>query len=91
MTEISSVSEESFDDAVAAGLDRARETLRGLQSAVITSQEVLIGPHGMPTGYKVTMSITFVLDGQIVTDLPPYPDAATQLADFASFEGRQVP
>ena len=91
VTEISSVSEESFDDAVKAGLERARETLRGLQSAVITSQEVLIGPHGVPTGYKVTMSITFVLDGQIVTDLPPYPDAATQLADFASLEGRQVP
>jgi flavin-binding protein dodecin len=91
VTEISSVSEESFDDAVKAGLERARETLRGLQSAVITSQEVLIGPHGVPTGYKVTMSITFVLDGQVVTDLPPYPDAATQLADFASLEGRQVP
>jgi hypothetical protein len=36
------------------------------------------------------MSVTFVLDGQIVTELPPYPDAATQLADFASVEERSA-
>ena len=88
VTEITSVSERNFDDAIQGGLDRARETLRGLQSATITSQEVLIGPHGSPSGYKVTMAISFVLDGQIVQDLPPYPDAATQLADFATIEDR---
>jgi flavin-binding protein dodecin len=90
ITDISSVSELNFDDAIRAGLERAKETLRGLQSAVITQQEVLIGPHGEPDGYKVTMSVTFVLDGQIITDLAPYPDAATQLADFASVEERSA-
>jgi flavin-binding protein dodecin len=86
VTDITPVSEKSFDDAVQGGLERARETLRGLQSATITSQEVLIGPQGVPTGYKVKMAISFVLDGQSATDLPPYPDAATQLADFATIE-----
>jgi dodecin len=86
VTEITSVSEKSFDDAVQGGLERARETLRGLQSATIKSQEVLIGPQGILTGYKVTMAISFVLDGQAATDLSPYPDPATQLADFATIE-----
>jgi hypothetical protein len=27
-----------------------------------------------------------VLDGQAATDLSPYPDPATQLADFATIE-----
>lgn len=90
VTEITSVSEKSFDDAIQGGLERASETLRGLQSAAITSQEVVIGAHGVPSGYKVTMTISFVLDGQFVTEMAPYPDAATQLADFATMEERSA-
>jgi dodecin len=86
LTDITSVSEVGFDDAVRAGLQRARQTLRGLDEALITRQEVLLGSRGQPDRYKVTMRLSFVLDGQLVTELPPYPDAATQLADFASAE-----
>jgi flavin-binding protein dodecin len=84
--ELTSVSEKSFDDAVDAALERARQTLRGLHSATITSQQVLLGRDGHPEGYKVTMAVDFVLDGQVVVDWAPYPDAATQLADFASID-----
>jgi dodecin len=84
LTDITSVSELGFDDAVRAGLGRARQTLRGLDEALITRQEVLLGSHGRPDRYKVTLRLSFVLDGQSVTELAPYPDAATQLADSAS-------
>jgi hypothetical protein len=46
-------------------------------------QEILIGRNGEPEGYRVGLAIRFVLDGQIVTELAPFPNAATQTADFA--------
>ncbi|RJL31726.1 dodecin family protein [Bailinhaonella thermotolerans] len=62
VTEISAVSEISFEDAVKTGVARASETLRGLQSAWIKEQEVELSPDGKITGYKVNMMVTFVLE-----------------------------
>lgn len=61
VTEISAISETSFEDAVKTGIARANETLRNLQSAWIKEQEVQIS-GGEVTGYKVNMLITFVLE-----------------------------
>jgi len=64
VTEISSRSETSFEDAITTGIQRASETLRGLQSAWIKEQEVMLDPStGRVTGYQVIMKITFVLEG----------------------------
>jgi flavin-binding protein dodecin len=86
VTEISAVSEISFDDAVRAGIARAAETLRGLQSVDVTRQQVEIGPDGKPTGFRVDMLVRFVLDGHYAGEMAPYPNPATQTADFAPFQ-----
>ncbi|MCO6004592.1 dodecin family protein [Actinoallomurus purpureus] len=62
VTEISAISEKSFEDAVKVGISRAGETLRRLQSAWIKEQEVQLSEHGDITGYKVKMLVTFVLE-----------------------------
>ena len=64
VTEISSRSESSFEDAIQSGITRASETLRGLQSAWIKEQEVELDPNtGQVRAYQVIMKITFVLEG----------------------------
>jgi flavin-binding protein dodecin len=82
VTEITAVSEKSFDDAVRVGLDRARATLRGLKSALVKEQEVLLHA-GSITGYRVNLAVTFTLDEYDDSILPPVPNPATQTADFA--------
>lgn len=63
VTEISSRSETSFEDAIQNGIQRAAQTLRGLRSAWIKEQEVTLDPSsGQITGYEVIMKVTFVLD-----------------------------
>lgn len=65
VTEISSRSEKSFEDAVKVGIERASRTLRGMRSAWIKEQEVTIDPgSGNITGYEVVMKVTFVLDDE---------------------------
>lgn len=61
VTEISATSDTSFEDAIRVGIDRATQTLRGVKSAWVKEQEVLLGDSGV-TGYKVNLLITFVLD-----------------------------
>lgn len=61
VTEISATSEQSFDDAVKVGLERATQTLRNVSGAWIKDQNVMI-EGGKVTGYKVNMEITFVLE-----------------------------
>lgn len=61
VTEISATSDTSFEDAVATGIARAGETLRGLRAAWIKEQEVRIA-DGRITEYKVNMLVTFVLE-----------------------------
>jgi hypothetical protein len=61
VTEISATSETSFEDAIKVGIDRATQTLRGVKSAWVKEQEVLLNDRGV-TGYKVNLLITFVLE-----------------------------
>ena len=61
VTEISATSDTSFEDAIKTGIDRATQTLRGVRSAWVKEQEVLLGDTGV-IGYKVNLLITFVLE-----------------------------
>ncbi len=61
ITEISSTSTQSFDDAVKQGIDRASKTLRGIRSAWIKEQTVDVD-NAKITNYRVNMLVTFVLD-----------------------------
>ena len=61
ITEISSSSTKSFEDAIEQGVARAAETLHGMRSAWVKEQEVEL-ENGRISAYKVIMKITFVLD-----------------------------
>jgi flavin-binding protein dodecin len=61
VTEISAISEQSFEDAIRLGVERASQTLRNLQSAWVKEQEVEISGDKV-TGYKVNLQVTFVLE-----------------------------
>ncbi len=61
VTEISSRSEKSFEDAVIKGVERANKSLRNVEGAWIKEQEVSIS-DGKITHYEVIMKVTFVLD-----------------------------
>jgi len=61
VTEISSTSSTSFEDAIRTGLDRAHQTLRNVKSAWIKEQHVRLD-DGAVTEYQVNMLVTFVLD-----------------------------
>jgi flavin-binding protein dodecin len=60
ITEISSISSKSFEDAVVQGVERANKTLRNVKGAWVKEQEVNID-NGKITGYKVILKVTFVL------------------------------
>jgi flavin-binding protein dodecin len=62
VTEISSTSEQSFEDAIRQGLERATKTLRNVTSAWIKEQRVSL-ENGKVARYQVNMQITFVLEG----------------------------
>ena len=62
VTEISATSEQSFEDAIRQGIERATSTLRGVTSAWIKEQEVRLR-DGKVAEYKVNMLITFILEG----------------------------
>lgn len=61
VTEISSTSTESFEDAIRTGVERASQTLRHVEGAWIKEQEVRTH-EGEITDFKVNMLITFVLE-----------------------------
>jgi flavin-binding protein dodecin len=61
ITEISSSSNESFEDAINQGVARAAQTLHGIRSAWVKEQEVQID-NGKISAYKVIIKITFILD-----------------------------
>jgi flavin-binding protein dodecin len=60
ITEISSVSTVSFQDAITQGVERANKTLKNLKGAWVKDQEVTID-NGKVTGYKVVLKVTFIL------------------------------
>jgi len=61
VTEITSTSDKSFEDAVNEGIARATKTLRNVKSAWIKDQRVEID-NGRIQQYQVNMLVTFVLD-----------------------------
>jgi dodecin len=61
VTEISSRSSESFEDAVKRGIDRANKTLRNVEGAWIKEFQVKID-DGQIKEYQVNMHVTFVLE-----------------------------
>jgi dodecin len=61
VTEISSTSTKSFEDAINQGISRANATLRNVRSAWIKEQQVRV-ENGRPSEYQVNMMVTFVLD-----------------------------
>jgi dodecin len=61
VTEISAMSDTSFEDAVKTGLTRAHETLRGVKSAWVKEQSVDV-ENGEIVAYRVNMLVTFVLE-----------------------------
>jgi flavin-binding protein dodecin len=60
ITEISSVSKVSFQDAIVQGIERANKTLKNVKGAWVKDQEVTID-NGKVTGYKVILKVTFIL------------------------------
>jgi dodecin len=61
VSEISSTSTKSFEDAINQGLARANKTLRNLRSAWIKEQQVRLN-EGRIIEYQVNMLVTFVID-----------------------------
>jgi flavin-binding protein dodecin len=61
VTEITSRSEKSFEDAIRVGIERANKTLRGVKGAWVKEQQVEV-EDGRIIGYRVNMLVTFVLD-----------------------------
>lgn len=68
ITEISSTSEKSFDDAIHSGVTRATETLRNVRSAWVKEQQIRID-NGKIIEYQVNLMITFVLEDSDQTDI----------------------
>jgi hypothetical protein len=61
ISEISSTSSKSFEDALRQGIVRANKTLRNVRSAWVKEQQVHVS-KGEITEYQVNMLVTFVID-----------------------------
>ena len=61
VTEITSQSPRSFEDAVRQGIRRANDTLRNVTGAWVKEQQIAV-EAGKITGYRVNMLVTFVLE-----------------------------
>ncbi len=60
VTEITSTSTKSFEDAISTGLKRANKTLRNVKGAWVSSMKVTCD-KGKVTEYRVGLKVTFVL------------------------------
>jgi len=60
VTEITSSSPTSFEDAVQKGIARADKTLKNVRGAWVSGQKVEV-EKGKIKEYRVTMRVTFVL------------------------------
>lgn len=59
--EISSTSQQSFEDAINKGIQRATSSLRNVTGAWIKEQQVSIENNRI-TSYRVNLMITFILN-----------------------------
>ena len=60
VTEITSTSEKSFDDAIKTGIKRASKTLDNISAAWVKDQQVIV-KGGKISKYRVCLKVTFVL------------------------------
>ena len=61
ITEISSSSSKSYEDAVSSGISRADKTLKGIKSAWVKDHHVSV-KDGKISEHRVLLKVTFVLD-----------------------------
>jgi flavin-binding protein dodecin len=61
ITEISSTSKNSFEDAIQTGMARATKTLRNVRSAWVKEQQIRV-EKDVIVEYQVNLMITFILD-----------------------------
>jgi flavin-binding protein dodecin len=68
ITEISSTSTKSFEDAIQSAVTRATKTLRNVRGAWVKEQQIKI-EDGKIVEYQVNLMITFVLEDDDQTDV----------------------
>ena len=61
VTELSCTSTESFEDAIRQGIDRANKTLRGVRSAWVKEQRVMVNRENA-IEFQANILVTFVLE-----------------------------
>ena len=61
VTEISAISNKSFEDALVNGIARANKTLRNVRSAWVKEQKIRV-KEGAITEYQVNLMVTFVIE-----------------------------
>ena len=60
VTEITSSSRKSFQDAIEKGIARAAKTLKNVEGAWIQDQKIVV-EDGKISAYRVNMKVTFIL------------------------------
>jgi flavin-binding protein dodecin len=61
ITEITSTSRKSLDDAIKGGVKRATKTLKNVSGAWVEDQEVVVENNKI-TEYRVRLRVTFILN-----------------------------
>ncbi|HEX7197453.1 MAG TPA: dodecin family protein [Candidatus Limnocylindria bacterium] len=61
VTELSCTSSESFEDAIRQGIERANKTLRGVRSAWVKEQRVIVSGDGA-IEFQANILVTFILE-----------------------------
>ena len=61
VTEITSSSKKSFEDAMLVGIQRATQTLKNVTGAWIKDQEVVVDGEKI-SEYRVRLKVTFILN-----------------------------
>lgn len=60
VTEITSSSKKSLQDAIEKGIERAAKTLKNVEGAWIQDQKIVV-EGGKIVAYRVNMKVTFIL------------------------------
>lgn len=61
VTEITSASPKSFEDAIALGIARASKTLKNVKGAWVKEQKVIV-KDGKIVEFRVDLKVTFILE-----------------------------
>lgn len=61
VTEITSASQKSFDDAIRQGIARASESIENIKGAWVNEQRVVVNDDNVQE-YRVNMRLSFVLN-----------------------------